>query len=83
MSTDMPGQDARAQIEQLFKEQFNLDSFDPTLDFYQLGGSSLTMARLFNKLYDLFGDQVGLEAFLADSSLGAMTSSILQSLNAE
>ncbi len=52
------GDDVSREVDRIWKEVLNLDAVDPNLPFFEAGGNSLLLVRLFARLNKSFGTRL-------------------------
>ncbi|MFE4517269.1 amino acid adenylation domain-containing protein [Kitasatospora sp. NPDC056783] len=67
-----PATDAEQRIAEVWQELLKVDRVGLDDDFFRLGGTSLQLTRLANRLSGLFGREVKLRALLAAATVEAM-----------
>ena len=68
-----PGDSLEGQLAALWQELLNIDRVGLTDDFFELGGDSLTAARMLQQIGDLTGCSLPLSALYSSPTIEALT----------
>ena len=71
-----PGSELERRLHDLWCEQLELDTIDVGSSFFQLGGNSLTVMRLLNRVRAQFGSNIGALDFFSNPTVRGMATLI-------
>lgn len=65
--------DVSREVSHIWKEVFNLDAVDPNLPFFEAGGNSLLLVRLFARLNKSFGTRLPITTIFDAATAGSLS----------